>query len=347
MEHEPANPPPGGDANVYEMLWDCDYCGTKKLLGLTHRFCPNCGGGQNPQKRYFPPDEEKVAVKDHPYCGADRLCPSCRNPASAKAQFCGQCGTPMEQAAAVTLKADQMRMAGTGAFADMPDSPIPAKARKKNAVRPLLMLLAAVLIGVIAAAVLWTKTVTVRLDHASWERSIEIDAFLPRQQADWCDSMPSDGYAVARSQKVRSQRQVPDGETCNTRRVDRGDGTYQEKQECTPKYRNEPVYGDYCSYTVNRWGHARSVVTSGQAPPPYWGEVRLNGAGGQCQACEREASRQETLRLHFTTGGSQPKTYNCQVPPEVWNSAKPNSAWTLKAGKLLGGARCNSLRAVN
>ena len=43
----------------------------------------------------------------------------------------------------------------------MPTSPVPVKARKKNAVRPLLMLLAAVLIGVIAAAVFWTKTVTV------------------------------------------------------------------------------------------------------------------------------------------------------------------------------------------
>ena len=58
------------------------------------------------------------------------------------------------------------------------------------------------MIGVIAAAVFWTKTVTVNLDHASWERSIKIDAFLPRRQADWCDSMPSDGYGVARSQSV-------------------------------------------------------------------------------------------------------------------------------------------------
>ena len=29
---------------VFEMLWDCSYCSAKKLLGLTHRHCPNCGG---------------------------------------------------------------------------------------------------------------------------------------------------------------------------------------------------------------------------------------------------------------------------------------------------------------
>jgi hypothetical protein len=32
---------------TYEMLWDCRYCGTKKLLGKTHRQGPECGGEQH------------------------------------------------------------------------------------------------------------------------------------------------------------------------------------------------------------------------------------------------------------------------------------------------------------
>ena len=32
-----------GDERVYEMLWDCAFCGTQKLLGLQHRHCPSCG----------------------------------------------------------------------------------------------------------------------------------------------------------------------------------------------------------------------------------------------------------------------------------------------------------------
>ena len=48
------------EEKTYEMLWDCEYCSAQKLLGVTHRFCPECGAAQNPQKRYFPPDDQKV-----------------------------------------------------------------------------------------------------------------------------------------------------------------------------------------------------------------------------------------------------------------------------------------------
>ena len=51
----------------YEMLWDCPRCETPKLLGLSHRNGPTCGAPQDPTKRYFPKDEDKVAVEDHPF----------------------------------------------------------------------------------------------------------------------------------------------------------------------------------------------------------------------------------------------------------------------------------------
>src|SRR5262245_30977710 len=91
---------------VYEMLWDCKYCSHKKLLGLTHRFCASCGAPQDPNARYFPPDNEKVAVKDHPFVGADVHCPACRQPMSRSAKCCTNCGSPIDQGAQVALKAD-------------------------------------------------------------------------------------------------------------------------------------------------------------------------------------------------------------------------------------------------
>jgi len=333
------------ESAVYEMLWDCEYCGTRKLLGLTHRFCPNCGAGQNPQKRCFPADNEKIAVKDHPYVGADRVCPACRNPSSAKSEFCGQCGSPMDEAKAAAIQADQIRLAGQK---DFTDANSPTLKPKTGSTKHWAIAAAVVLVvGLVLAGIFWTKTVPLRLDHHGWERMIKIESFLPRQVSAWCDTMPADAYAVSHRQEVRSHRQVADGQVCNTRRVDRGDGTYEEKQECSPKYRDEPVYDQYCSFTVNRWGYARAIVTSDTNQNPYWGEVRLNGAGGQCFGCERETSRQEALTLYFKSEESKPKTYHCEVAASVWNQAKPNSAWSIKQGKLLGEGRCNSLRPAD
>ena len=58
------------EESTFEMLWDCKFCGQKKLLGLTHRFCAGCGAPQDPAARYFPADHEKVAVKDSPFVGS-------------------------------------------------------------------------------------------------------------------------------------------------------------------------------------------------------------------------------------------------------------------------------------
>ena len=100
MDNRPSTTPaPQSGAKVYEMQWDCKFCGTKKLLGKTHRFCPNCGAQQDPTWRYFPSDSEKVAVQDHVYVGADIICKACQSLNSGKAEFCGNCGAPLSDAA--------------------------------------------------------------------------------------------------------------------------------------------------------------------------------------------------------------------------------------------------------
>src|SRR3954471_15815305 len=91
---------------TYEMCWDCKYCGQKKLLGLTHRFCAGCGAPQDPASRYFPPDNEKVAVKDNPFVGADVSCPACKQPMSRAAKCCTNCGSPIDKGVEVARRAD-------------------------------------------------------------------------------------------------------------------------------------------------------------------------------------------------------------------------------------------------
>lgn len=98
---------------TYEMLWDCHYCGTKRLLGLTHRHCPECGAAQDPTWRYFPADEDKVAVQDHVHHGADLICPACRAPAGTAARCCGNCGSPLEGGGRVRQRVDQVAAEGS------------------------------------------------------------------------------------------------------------------------------------------------------------------------------------------------------------------------------------------
>src|SRR5262245_30970930 len=85
----------------YEMLWDCDHCDTKGLLAKSQRYCAECGGKQNPDKRYFPKEGEEQRVDGHKYAGADRACGSCGSPQSAAANNCTNCGAPLEGAAEV------------------------------------------------------------------------------------------------------------------------------------------------------------------------------------------------------------------------------------------------------
>ena len=48
------------------------------------------------QQRYFPPDDEKIAVEDHDYVGKDKVCGFCEAPNSALAKFCTECAGPMD-----------------------------------------------------------------------------------------------------------------------------------------------------------------------------------------------------------------------------------------------------------
>ncbi|MBM4362811.1 MAG: hypothetical protein FJ104_09030, partial [Deltaproteobacteria bacterium] len=94
------------DETAYEMLWDCRYCGSKKLLGVTHRHCPSCGAPQDADARYFPADEDRVLAKDHRFAGADVSCPHCTESNGRAAAHCRSCGGPLAGATEVKRRDD-------------------------------------------------------------------------------------------------------------------------------------------------------------------------------------------------------------------------------------------------
>jgi hypothetical protein len=158
----------------------------------------------------------------------------------------------------------------------------------------------------------------------------------------WCDSKPSDAYSISSRSEKRSTREVPDGEECTTKNVDRGDGTFERRQECHTKYRSEPVYDQKCYYTVNRWRVVRVAELSGAGtvPAPAWPPIALS-ATGNALGCEREGARRATYVLQLR--GSDSKSYECPVSDLRWAKTPDKQVRPLKLSMITGKPSCDEL----
>lgn len=337
----------------FEMLWDCPACDTPKLLGLTHRHCPNCGAAQDPSRRYFPKDDEKVAVEGHPYQGVDRQCPACDSPNAARATFCVNCGSELDRAKAVGQRAEQSAAAGAFEADSAKAAAAEALAKKLAARAPapppparsgigLWLALAAgaaavLLCAGLATFFLWKKDADFTLLAHTWSRQIAVEQLGPVTESAWRDAVPPDARDLSCAREQRSTTSVPDGEDCHDVRRDNGDGTFTQAEECTPRTREEPVYDDKCRYTVDRWTVLRTETASGTGvvPAPSWPAVQLGGP------TLREGTRSETYTLSLRDGEGTETT--CEVPEARWASMADGSTWRGKIGVLSGAVDCTTL----
>lgn len=347
------------DGQVYEMMWDCRFCGTTKLLGKTHRFCPNCGSPQDPSWRYFPADDEKIAVKDHVYVGADVVCSYCGTLNSGNAEYCRNCGGPQTEAAKVKTLGERSAAKGQALAredltarqdieAAVAVSGKPLAAADSGGWKPWHYILIGVVILIVGGGLFTmfsTKAATVVLADFRWDRTIEIERLSAVSDSSVCSSMPADAYSVTRRREQVDTRQVPDGQVCTRRQIDNGDGTFREQESCQTKYRDEPVYGDVCYYTVDRWTTSRQAVSNGnKSIAPTWANTNITRTGS-CRGCEREGKRTENYILIFKGDGDN--VYECGVDFNVWQNAKAESVWELEVGRVLNDARCGSLKPAS
>jgi hypothetical protein len=347
----------------YEMLWDCQFCGTKKLLGKTHRFCPNCGAPQNPASRYYPSDAEKVAVEDHVFVGADVTCPACNQLNAAGSTYCQQCGSPLAGGVvAQTLEAqtrgldEAFESSGSRDIvkekfdAEMERIGVKKKKTEQQGIpRWLIGAGAAALLVFGAVVFILTRTVetTVNVVGHEWTRTTYIEQYRSFTEQSWWDLRPS-GDNVTRgscTQRQRSVRQIPDGEDCRVVRMDRGDGTFSESEVCTTRYRSEPVYDDWCTFSGFRWEPSRQVVMKGGLnDTPDWGNPNLNCADQRRVGCERVDRRQEVYELLLR--GSE-HSYRCAVDPQMWRSARVEQAFKLEVMAVDNARpRCDTLKPM-
>lgn len=304
----------------YEMLWDCAYCDTKGLLGKSQRHCPNCGGKQDPDKRYFPEPGKAQRVDGHKYAGADRTCPACSAPQSAQATHCTNCGASLDGAA-------EVRGVVT------PVAPKPARNW-----RPIIVAIAAIVLVIFGIWYLFLRTKEAKLTVTAhrWERAVSVEEFGDRQESAWHDEVPSDARMVTCQRAERSSRQVEDGETCRTERIDKKDGTFEEVERCRTKYRSEPVYDDRCSFTIRRWNTVDSVRLAGNGLVPAWPTQVPPQQAVEVLGARRAGRRTETLILDF--GGK-----SCEVGEAAWKKYKDNAAYAVEVRARSGEIVCKSL----
>ena len=333
---------------VYEMLWDCRYCDTRKLLGLSHRHCPHCGAPQDPSARYFPAEHEKVAARDHVYFGADVRCAACQEANSRRNDYCPGCGAPLTNAAEVARVREGKERAESSEHEPEPAAlHAPVQARQKSGKGCSLvgfgcLTVLVVAAGLAIASVLWKEDARVEVVGHQWRRAIHIERYLPRETSAWCDDVPGSAHVTRHKREVRRHRRVPDGESCHTQREDLGDSTYREHEECSPRYREEPVYDDRCYYNVLRWSEVRVAESEGEslAKVPAWPAVgRLRACS--VEGCEREGKREAsyTLILRDAKG----KEHTCELNQERWSRAADGASYAGKLSVITGALDCTTL----
>jgi len=354
------------ELGTYEMLWDCPACGTPKLLGIQHRHCPACGSPQDPSARYYPSDQDKIAVQDHVYQGADLVCPACTTANAGAAQFCVGCGSPLGPDAKQAAARAEQQAAMDQAFAgeSIKDARAEARAHRDAQVQRELHKgatakpgmsrglkigiivggLALVLAAVIFVLFFWKREAGVEVEGHRWARTIEVQVFDEVRDSAWCDQLPRKARSVTRKKEKRSTKKVEDGETCVKKRKDNRDGPLKEVPEGKPNCRDEPAPAPTCTSEIDPRATRRTEKASGQSrtPEPAWPAVTLTKPG-TCKGCEREGQRRESYWLRLVRK-DEGEADECMVERALWDRTEVGARFTVKVGVVGNGLDCETFQ---
>lgn len=321
----------------YEMLWDCPACGTKKLLGVTHRHCPSCGRPQDPKSRYFPKDGEEIAINEHVFVGADWQCSACQSANGARAKYCASCGCDTAGSKSVALKEDPSQIQRASSDVRINSTALPSSSKSGSSSK---FVLALVLMAIFGGSFLFfkTKKQKAQVVNHSWELLVDIEEYKRELKKLDCADVKDSSKIVSKDFVSRSM-EVPNGKECNEvceeRKVDQGDGSFRKerdcKEECTPRKKLVKAMVAVCAIENAVWTKVRSEQSKGvgQTPEPSWPVLNLKAGDGYGK--QRIGKKSEFYRVELVLDS---KPLVCQVPRTTWYSVKSGTKLDVKVNAL-------------
>lgn len=294
---------------LIEGLWDCPYCGTKKIKGGL-RECPSCGRPRDENTKFYMPneiqyvsEEEESSIIRKP----DWICSYCNSLNSDSDDICISCGSKRtDENLDYFSKEESSKLKETENKTGLNDNNS-FKSNDKNFFkknRKILFFIISTIIlisGIICIFVPRTEIVT--LDSFKWEREIGIEELRTVEESDW--TLPENARLKSSNLEFSHYQSVLDHYEVKTRQVERqvisgyeeyvtgyrdlGNGYFEEvtaqrpiyetyyetEQYEEPVYRDEPVYLTKYYYEIDKWVYKRSIITQGEDKNPYWGELLL------------------------------------------------------------------------
>ncbi len=342
----PQKPAASASGNqVFQMLWDCRFCGTTKLLGVDDRHCPNCGAAQDPSWRYFPSNDDMKFISNPKYAGADKICPFCQQPNSAAAKFCKDCGGDLSGAKEAVRKQNIVTgMEGAKGIVD--DVVLQKFQQEQQTLKPKGRSKLPIIIGVIVALLIAlcgglfllsqsTYGTTAAVADMQWQHIINVQVLRAQTGSDWQSSVPSGAYNVSCHSQQRCHNES-ETYVCGQELVDNGDGSGTRKDKMCTRNKEVCVSDQMCNYTINRWIPIDPLKTSGGPNDPLtW--ANFTPSGGNSLGAQRESGRQEIFSVMFsdTNKDGSGKTYTYNPPDEAtWRTFKVGQKYSVSVNRL-------------
>ncbi|MEZ0229990.1 MAG: Ran-binding zinc finger domain-containing protein [Planctomycetota bacterium] len=343
---------------IREGKWKCPSCSTVNRGAETQ--CGQCGTTRDANVKFFL-DENAEEVTEASQlakakAGADWLCEFCGNSSSQTSPTCTGCGAPKSEKQ--KKHGDVIPIGGAALAAQPVAQPVapPPPPQKSSGLGPVAIAVLALMMLMCCVCGWWqfrTKAGTATVAAAQWQRSIDVEDFLPTKESCW-DHEPQGAYDVSHRREQDGTRKETHGTRTEeyteqvktgTRKVktghkDLGNGHFEDVYKDEPIYENRratrqvpnvvevPVYREKYYYTIDKWRVVRTDRAKGGATdPPAWPPVALKGK-------EREGPRRELYLVGFTSNEAGPKTL--RMEPGVWAQFRPGSAWPVafsNAGK--------------